>query len=281
MVVRGGPPRVALGQTGTKVPLMSDDNPVLFRVDGHVAWLTIDRATARNALNPAVIGALTRGIHQAEEHPDVRVLVVTGAGDRAFCAGADLKPSANTFGRDHAFPRTAYADLLRAAWRCALPMIARVNGHCMAGGMGILAMCDMAVASSSASFGLPETKIGLFPMQVAALLHPQVPLRKFAEMCITGEPIGAQEALALGLVNYVVEPADLDAKVQWLLDRTLDKSPTAIRRGKYAIRAIQDMSIEQALAYMESQIGVLSMTEDAAEGLKAFNEKRKPVWTGR
>ena len=270
-----------IGRTGAKVKLMSDENPVLFRVDGHVAWLTIDRAAARNALNPTVITALTRGIRQAEENSDVRVLVVTGAGDRAFCAGADLKPSANTFGVDHSSPRTVYADLLRAAWRCALPMIARVNGHCLAGGMGILAMCDMAVASSSATFGLPETKIGLFPMQVAALLHPQIPLRKFAEMCITAEPINAQEALEFGLVNYVVDPAELDAKVKWLLDRTLDKSPTAIRRGKYAIRAIQNMTVEQALAYMEGQIGVLSLTEDAGEGLRAFNEKRKPVWTGR
>jgi methylglutaconyl-CoA hydratase len=260
---------------------MSAESPVRFEIEGHVGWLTIDRAAARNALNPSVIHGLASGIRSAEETPEVRALVVTGAGDRAFCAGGDLKPDARTFGVDHAAPRTPYADLLRAAWRCPLPMIARVNGHCLAGGMGLLAMCDMAIASSTALFGLPETKIGLFPMQVAALLLPQIPFRKFSEMCITGEPITAAEALAFDLVNYVVEPADLDAKVRWLLSRTLDKSPTAIRRGKYALRAIHDMTVEQALAYMEGQIASLPYTEDSVEGMRAFNEKRAPVWTGR
>ncbi len=100
-------------------------------------------------------------------------------------------------------------------------------------------------------------------------------------MCITGEPISAQEALEIGLINYVVEPTDLDAKTQWLIDRTINKSPTAIRLGKHALRAISDMTFEQSLAYMENQIVSLALTEDASEGISAFNEKRAPVWTGR
>jgi len=260
---------------------VTESTAILKRLADGAMFLTINRAEARNALNDAVITGLTEALLETQRDSSVRVIVVTGSGDRAFCAGGDLKPNSKTFGFDPAEPRTVYAELLRAAKACTLPMIARVNGHCMAGGLGILAMCDMAVASSKATFGLPEVKIGLFPMQVAALLQNVIPRRTFDEMCITGEPISAQQARECGLVNYVVEPAELDAKTQWLIARTVDKSPTAIRRGKYALRAISDMTFEQSMAYMENQIVSLALTEDAAEGLNAFNAKRPPAWTGR
>jgi enoyl-CoA hydratase/carnithine racemase len=246
-----------------------------------VMWLTIDRAQARNAINDDVIAGISTGLRAAELDPSVRAVVLTGAGDRAFCAGADLKPDSGIFDFDHSVPSTAYAMLLRQAVDFNLPLVARVNGHCMAGGMGLLSMCEMAVASSKALFGLPEVKIGLFPMQVASVMQHLVQARKFSEMCITGEPIDAQEALAIGLVNYVVDPEALDDKVQWLLARIVDKSPTAIRRGKHAMRAIADMTFAQSIAYTEAQIGSLRLTRDAAEGLASFNEKRKPAWTGR
>jgi enoyl-CoA hydratase/carnithine racemase len=144
--------------------------------------------------------------------------------------------------------------------------------------MGLLAMCDMAVASSSARFGLPEVRIGMFPMQVASVLQKVISRRKMAEMCLTGESIGADEALAMDLVNYVVAPEELDAKTEWLVSRVLDKSAIAIRRGKHALRSIADMTFDQSIAYMETQIGSLILTGDAQEGLKAFNEKRAPIW---
>lgn len=259
---------------------MNSRSPIATTVRNNVVWLTIDRAEVRNALNEEVILALTEAIRAAQAAADIRAIVVTGAGEKAFCAGGDLKPGA-VFTFDYAKPNVAYADLLRTASSCTLPLIARVNGHCLAGGMGILSMCDIAVATEEARFGLPEVKIGLFPMQVAALLQMVLPRTKFAEMCITGEPITAAEALQYHLVNYVVPAAELDTKVDWLLGRIADKSPTAIRRGKYALRAMQDMTFEQALGYAEVQIGSLIHTEDAAEGLRAFNEKRAPVWTGR
>lgn len=244
-----------------------------------VRWLTIDRDDVRNALNDNVLDALAEGIVTAVKNSDLRVIVVTGAGTRAFCAGGDLKPESETFGFDHADPTTSYANLLRAAHGCDLPLIARVNGHCMAGGVGLLAMCDMAITSDTARFGLPEVKIGMFPMQVAALLQNMISPRKFAELCLTGEPITAQEALDIGLVNYVTPEADLDARIAWLLSRLIDKSPTAIRRGKHALRAIRDMTVEQAIAYMEGQIATLALTADSKEGIAAFNEKRPPAWT--
>jgi methylglutaconyl-CoA hydratase len=246
-----------------------------------VLWLTIDRPQVRNAINDELIVALTDALVRASGDPSLRAVVLTGAGDRAFCAGADLKPGAQSFGFDPAETTSTYATLLRAANACTLPLVARVNGHCLAGGMGLLVMCDMAVASSGALFGLPEVKIGMFPMQVAALLQDVIPARHLRELCLTGEPITAAEALAIGLVNHVAEPADLDGKVRWLLDRIIDKSPTAIRRGKYALRQINDMTTEQSLAYMQSQLVSLALTEDAREGLAAFNAKRPPVWPGR
>lgn len=254
---------------------------VLVDVRHDVCWITINRPERRNALNNDVINGIAAGLRQAEQTQGIRAVVLTGSGDRAFCAGADLNPSSSIFDFDFSLPRTDYADLLRLAMACDLPLIARVNGACMAGGMGLLTMCDMAVASNNALFGLPEVKVGMFPMQVAAVMQHMIPSRKFSELCITGESLSAQEALDLGLLNYVVEPFELDDKVNWLLSRITDKSPTAIRRGKHALRAIADMTFPQSIAYMETQLGSLRMTRDAAEGLAAFAEKRRPVWTGK
>lgn len=259
---------------------MSDVQEVLLERRGQAFWITINRPEKRNAIHGGVVAAMREGIRQAHADPEVRAIVVTGAGDKAFCAGGDLQPGKG-FAFDFSKPSVDYADLLRDAQNATLPIIARVNGTCMAGGMGLLCMADMAVVADHALFGLPEVKVGVFPMQVLSLLQNLVPRRLVREWALTGEPIGAQEALDAGLVNYVVPAAELDAKTDWLLSRLVDKSPTAIRRGKYAMRAIEAMSFDQAIAYTESQIALLAMTEDAKEGLAAFNERRKPVWTGR
>ncbi|MFN3738764.1 enoyl-CoA hydratase/isomerase family protein [Hydrogenophaga sp.] len=259
---------------------MSDEQEVLLERRGQAFWITINRPEKRNAIHGGVVAAMREGIRQAHADPEVRAIVLTGAGDKAFCAGGDLQPGKG-FAFDFSRPSVDYADLLRDAQNATLPIIARVNGTCMAGGMGLLCMADMAVVADHALFGLPEVKVGVFPMQVLSLLQNLVPRRLVREWALTGEPIGAQEALDAGLVNYVVPTAELDAKTDWLLSRLVDKSPTAIRRGKYAMRAIEAMSFDQAIAYTESQIALLAMTEDAKEGLAAFNERRKPVWTGR
>jgi len=246
----------------------------------HAFWITINRPEKRNALNGAVIEGIAEGYRIAESDPNIRVIVLTAAGDQAFCAGADLQPG-KSFAFDPARPNNDYADLLRLAQTTTKPAIARVNGACMAGGLGLLCMVDMAVAADTARFGLPEVKVGVFPMQVLSLLQMLAPRRLVHEWCITGEPFDAATALSAGLVNHVVPAAELDAKVAWLVDHVADKSPTAIRRGKYAMRAIASMSFDEAIAYTESQIALLAMSEDAKEGLAAFAEKRKPKWTGR
>jgi enoyl-CoA hydratase/carnithine racemase len=245
---------------------------------GAVLWLTIAREARRNAISPSVLRGLYDAIERVQHEREMRAVVLTGAGDRAFCAGADLA-AGTAFRFDHSEPYAALADLLRLARRSIVPLIARVNGACMAGGMGLLAMSDLAVAAPHAVFGLPEVKVGLFPAQVLSVLYPLLPRRALAQMCLTGEPISAAQALNWGLVNAVAD--DLDAGVQILLDRLLDKSPAAIRRGLYTMKAIEALSFEESMRFTESQIALFALTEDAAEGQLAFREKRSPNWTGR
>lgn len=256
-----------------KVPpdLLSHDQ------DG-VLWLTINRQERRNAISPDVLKGLEDALTAANADRSVRAVVITGAGEKAFCAGADLQ-TGQSFKFDYSEPTQRFANLLRLTRQLNVPLIARVNGACMAGGMGLMAMCDMAVAAPHAIFGLPEVKIGVFPAQVLSVLNGLIGPRALTELCITGEPITAQQALALGLVNRVSD--DLDAGVQALLNRLLDKSPAAIRRGLYLMKRIGAMSFEESMAFTESQVGLFALTEDAAEGQAAFREKRKPEWSGR
>ena len=246
-----------------------------------VATLTMNRPEARNALTGEMGSALSAAVRRCALDQQVRVIVLTGAGEKAFCAGADLQNTGGAFAHDFSRPNVDFADLLRLSQNATKPAIARVNGVCMAGGMGLLCMTDMAIASDHVIVGLPEVKVGVFPMQVLSLLQSIAPRRIINEWAITGEPFDAKTAQAAGLLNYVVPPAELDAKLDWLIGRITDKSPTAIRRGKYAMRAIASMSFDEAIAYTETQIALLAMTEDAKEGLKAFAEKRKPVWPGK
>lgn len=260
---------------------MSDNTGcVLLEKRDRAMWITINRPDKRNAINRDVIAGIRDGYGQAHADPQIRAIVLTAAGDKAFCAGGDLQPGAG-FAFDLSKPNIDYADMLRDAQNSTLPSIARINGVCMAGGIGLVCMTDLAVAADHVQFGLPEVKVGLFPMQVLSLLQSIVPRRQVREWCLTGEPFSAVQALDAGLINHVAPHTELDAKTQWLLDRITDKSPTALRRGKYAMRALAAMSFDEGIAYTESQIALLAMTEDAKEGRASFNERRKPTWTGR
>ena len=245
---------------------------------GDFLWLTISREARRNAITPNVLSGLCDAIERVQHQRDVRAVVLTGAGDKAFCAGADLQ-AGTAFRFDHSEPYAKLGDLFRLARRSIVPLVARVNGACMAGGMGLLAMCDLAVAAPHAVFGLPEVKVGLFPAQVLSVLGYLLPRRALAQMCLTGEPITAEQALNWGLVNAVAD--DLDAGLEALLGQLLSNSPAAIRRGLYTMKAIEAMSFEESMRFTESQIALFALTEDAAEGQLAFREKRAPNWTGR
>jgi enoyl-CoA hydratase/carnithine racemase len=270
------PSNPTLATAATQVA--SEPADLLVEQRGPVLWLTIAREARRNALSQAVLAQMTDAITAAQSNRDVRAIVITGAGDKAFCAGADLQ-SGSAFGTDFSEPMGRLAQLLRVAHASCVPLIARVNGVCMAGGFGLLSMCDMAVAARHAVFGLPEVKVGLFPAQVLSVLQHLMPRRVVAEMCLTGEPITSAQALEFNLVNYVDD--DVDTRLQWLLGRLLDKSPAAIRRGRYTLKKIESMPFEESISFMESQISLFTLTADAKEGVKAFQEKRKPDWTGR
>lgn len=257
---------------------MSDD--LLSQRDGAVLTLTINRAERRNAMSPAVIAGLSEAFRGARGDSSLRAIVLTAVGEQAFCAGADLA-TGKSFSFDYAEPRLPMPELFRLARDCDVPIVGRINGTCMAGGMGLLAMCDLAIAADHALFGLPEVKVGVYPMQVLAVLQHMVPRRHLMQLCLTGDPIHAQEARELGLVNSVVARDVLDRAVADLVGRLTERSPTALRRGKYATYAVEAMSFEESLRFMEGQIGLLAATEDSAEGQLAFREKRPPRWTGR
>ncbi|MCB1748046.1 MAG: enoyl-CoA hydratase/isomerase family protein [Gammaproteobacteria bacterium] len=256
---------------------------VLKESTGAVMRLVINRPERRNALNEEVCAGIEAGIEAAEADPAIRVIVLTGAGDKAFCAGGDLKPGADgaPFEMNPADPRHYVIRLFRRMERCRLPTIARVNGHALAGGLGLVCACDMAVAADSATLGVPESRIGLFPMMILAYMMRIVPRRKLFEMTITGEPLSSAQALELGILNYVVPAAELDAKMAWLIERIADKSPTAIKLGKQAFRAIEDMPLDKAFEYTQLMLPMMALTEDAREGFAAFNAKRQPAWPGR
>ena len=253
-------------------------NETLVEKRGAQYRITLNRPEKRNAINDALLLGVSEGLRAASADPEIRVVVLTGAGDKAFCAGGDLAPGG--FNLDFSRPRTGYGDLLRLSRDCPLPIVAAVNGHCLAGGMGLLALADVAVAVEGAKFGLPEVKIGLFPMQVMSVLGRLAPPRLVREWALTGEPFDAQAARAAGLVNHVVPAEDLEAKVNALCAALGGRSPTAIRRGKYALNALDGMSFDQAIAFAEGQLGLLTLTNDAKEGFAAFNEKREPRFTG-
>jgi enoyl-CoA hydratase/carnithine racemase len=253
---------------------MSD---ILTERQGDVLRLTIDRAARRNAITGEVLAGIDAAFAATAADNSIRAIVLTGAGDKAFCAGADL--TGDAFKMDPSLTYQRLADLMRAAQRVNVPIIARVNGACVAGGMGLLALADLAVAHPRAVFGLPEVKVGVFPAQVLVLLKDLLPRRLLSELVITGATIDAAAAHAAGLINHVTE--DLDGRVTEWLDQITRNSPAAIRRSLYTLKRIGDMPFEAAAAFAESQIVLTAATEDAREGTAAFREKRPPKWTGR
>ena len=259
------------------------DAPVLVERRGLVQWITINRPERRNALNEEVVRTIDAAIVEAQGSRDLRAIVLTGTGDKAFCAGADLAKNAEgfAFAVDFSRPQHYVVDLFKRLQECKLPVIARVNGAAMAGGFGVLCACDLAVAADDVRFGTTEPRIGVTPMMILPYMQRALPPRQLQEMCITGEIFGAQELLDWGIANYVVPRAELDSKLDWLLARIVDKSPTALRLGKQAFHAMRDMSLRESLEYAQAMVPVMASTQDAKEGMGAFQEKRKPQWTGR
>jgi len=259
---------------------MSDTPPKDLRVErkADVLWLWIDREARRNALNPAVLAGIEAAVESTRDDLGIRAIVLTGVGEKAFCAGADLSQGTATFQATPEEPTTDFGRLARRVRMAGIPLIARVNGACVAGGMALLGLCDLVIAAEHARFGLPEAKVGVFPMQVLVFLRATMHARHINELCLTGELVPAARAAEMGLVNEIAPAGELDAHVEALLAKIRLGSPAAIRRGKQAIFAMEMMAFNEAIAFAEAQIALCSGSADAQEGLAAFTAKRKPRW---
>ncbi|WP_224367188.1 enoyl-CoA hydratase/isomerase family protein [Hyalangium versicolor] len=254
---------------------------VRYAVQGGQALITIDRPKARNALSPAVVQGLTEALGRAEADAEARVVVITGAGEKVFCAGGDLgQMGGDGFLATHD-SRRAYGLLLLRVQNCRKPTVARVNGHALAGGLGLMLACDLAVAAESAEFGTPEIDVGLFPMMMMALLQRHLGRKRAMELVMTGDRLPAREALVLGLINRVVPAAELDAAVSALAAKLAAKSQAILALGKRAFFTAEDLPLPAALEYLASQLSLNTLSEDAAEGVTAFLEKRPPKWHDR
>ncbi|HMK12541.1 MAG TPA: enoyl-CoA hydratase-related protein, partial [Acidimicrobiales bacterium] len=211
-----------------------------------------------------------------------RVVVITGAGDKAFSAGADL--SGMSEGAGFAELHDARGELARVfhdVWAMGKPTIAKVRGFALAGGFGVALMCDFVVADDTAQFGTPEINVGLWPMMITVPMMRSMPPKKALELMLTGRRVSAAEAERIGFVNQVVPPDELDGAVSELAATLASKSPSIVKLGRDAFYRVWDESAADALALLHPLLTIVTQTEDSAEGIKAFAEKRDPVWTGR
>jgi enoyl-CoA hydratase/carnithine racemase len=257
------------------------DAEVTYQVDGPIARVTINRPDRRNAMSFGVMSGLRESVARAKADDAVRVVVLTGAGDRAFCAGADLGGIADTGAASVHDGRGVLADLFRDLWHLGKPTIARVRGYALAGGFGLALACDYVVAAADAQFGTPEIDVGLWPYMITVPLLRSMPPKTVLELMSTGRRVDAVEADRIGFVNRVVPVAELDAAVDELAATLAAKSPLILRWGRDSFYRALDMDADDALAYLQGMLTVTSASEDTAEGVAAFAEKRKPRWKGR
>jgi len=252
---------------------------------GTVLTLTINRPGRRNAMTWEVIAGLRREVAKAKVDPGVRVVVLAGAGELAFCAGADLSgmvpkdPGGVTdeYARHH-LARGWLVELFEELWALGKPTIARVQGWAMAGGFGLALACDLVVASDRARFGAPELNVGLWPYVVTVPMLRSMPPKKALELCLTSRVVGAEEAERIGFVTRVVAPEALDTAVAELAAVLASKPPGVMRMGRESFYAVLDSSATEALPYLHAMLTVTSQTAEAAEGIAAFQEKRPPAW---
>jgi enoyl-CoA hydratase/carnithine racemase len=254
---------------------------LLYEVKDRVAFVTINRESRRNAISQKMITAFLDDLGKAERDAAVHAVCIAGAGDKAFCSGADLAVGFAAEGEDRLAGAKNYAELLKRMAKFGKPLLARVNGPCVAGGLGVMLSCDIVIARKDAFFCTPEVNVGIFPMMVGALLFRNAPRKHIMDMVLTARKIPAPEAERMGLISRAVEPEHLDSEVQETLKILTSKSPIGMRIGKEAFGAISGRSFDEAVDELCNALGRVISTEDAVEGMTAFMEKREPRFKGK
>jgi enoyl-CoA hydratase/carnithine racemase len=248
--------------------------------DGPLARLTLKRGDKHNALDQAMIHALADAARTIDETTEARVTILSGEG-KAFCAGGDFAQIAGGEQKGTLLHRGDYADLLLMMVDCDKPIVAKVNGAAMGGGLGLVAASTFAIASTEATLGTPEINVGLFPMMIMALLARVVPRKRLLEMMLLGEKVDAIEAERLGILTHAVEPGELDETVREIEGQLVHKSPMIMKLGLRAFASQEDLDFDRSLPMLRERFSQVLETEDAREGLLAFLEKREPIWKGR
>jgi enoyl-CoA hydratase len=252
---------------------------VISTLESGILTVAIHRPEQGNALNGTVLDGLTRELLRAADDRRVRVVAVTGAGGKVFCAGADLKSALAETGGGTAFTASGYREMLLAILQCPQPTVALARGHVLAGGMGILLACDLALACDDIYLSTPEIQVGMFPMMVLALLYRNVGRKRATEMLLLGERLSAGAALNLGIVNQIHPRTRFDAAADEFVRKLAAKSRGTLRLGKQAIGHIEDRNLPEELEYLESMLSRVMSTADSKEGMRAFLEKRPPKWS--
>ena len=254
---------------------------VLLGVDGHVATVTLNRPDQRNPLSATMLRDLAAALRWCRDEAEVRVVVLTGAG-RVFCAGADLASFDGEMSAIERFrSRDLFVDLFILMAELGKPIVGRINGHALAGGLGLACSCDMLVAVDTATFGTPEINVGIWPMMIQAILSRNIPRKVLLEMEMLGDRWTALQLQSLGVINRVVQHEHLNPTVNELAQALARKSPVAMRLGRDSFYRHQDMDFRAALHYLHGQFLLVSQTEDSREGIKAFFEKREPDFKGK
>lgn len=256
---------------------------VLLDLSDRVGTVTLNRPEQRNALSSGMLRDLRAALTWCRDQPEVRVVVLTGAGERAFCAGADLasfEADVPEVQRHH--DRHQFVDLFLLMQELGKPVVGRINGHALAGGFGLACACDLLLAVTSATFGTPEINVGVWPAMIQAVLARNLPRKVLLELELLGDRWPAERLREVGLVNQVVPTLDeLDASTADVAARLARKSPAVLKLGRDSFYRQQDMEFRAALEYLQAQLTLVTLTEDAREGVTAFFEKREPEFKGR